>query len=195
MDNTKAARISALLLALLLVLAALPALPALAAQPRPGDILPDLESTARLAPADAAALGLSPDTPLRLSQIKARTLLVEVYSMYCPICQTEAPAVNRVHARLAASPLGREIGFVALGAGNSPFEIEVFRKKFRTPFPLVPDPDYVLHKAFKSVGTPSFFVLRPLPGGKGLKVLLYHEGPLKDEDAFVEQVLRAAAQK
>ncbi|SNR76246.1 Peroxiredoxin [Humidesulfovibrio mexicanus] len=192
MDTPTASRISALLLALLL---ALSALPALAAKPRTGDILPDEESTARLAPPDAAALGLSPDKPLRLSQIKARTLLVEVYSMYCPICQTVAPAVNRVHERLAASPLGREIGFVALGAGNSPFEIEVFRKKYRTPFPLVPDPDYVLHKAFMSVGTPAFFVLRPLPGGKGLKVLLYHEGPLKDEDAFVEQVLRAAAQK
>lgn len=188
MNRLFAACVSALLLVLL-------ALPARAAKPRPGDVLPDLESTASLAPADAAALGLAPGKPLRLSQIKAKTLLVEVYSMYCPICQTEAPAVNRIHARLAASALGKEMGFVALGAGNSPFEIEVFRKKYRTPFPLVPDPDYVLHKAFMSVGTPSFFVLRPLPGGKGLKVLFYHEGPFTDEDAFFKQVLRAAAQK
>ena len=163
------------------------------AAPKAGDVLPDLPVTARLTPAEAASLGLPANAPsFRLSQIKARVLLVEVFSMYCPRCQAAAPAVNRLHERLAASPRARELRFVALGAGNTPFEVDFYRQKYRTAMPLLPDEDYSLHKAFRAVGTPAFFVLQALPGGRGLKVLLFHEGQPGDEDAFFEQVLTAA---
>lgn len=182
-------------LMLLLVLALLAA-PALAAKPQVGDVLPDLEAKAQLKPAETAYLGLAAGAKsFRLSQIKADTLLVEVFSMYCPRCQAEAPAVNRVFERLMASPQGQKLKFVALGAGNSQFEVDFFRKKYQAAMPMIQDVDYVLHKAFMAVGTPSYFVLRPLPGGKGLKVLYFHEGQFEDENAFFEDVLRAAAQR
>jgi hypothetical protein len=103
--------------------------------------------------------------------------------------------VNRVFQRLAASPKARGLTFVALGVGDSPLEVEAFRNKHQSPMPMVPDTDYVLHKALMSVGAPSYFVLRPLPGGKGLKVLFFLEGGFDDENDFFNQVLRAAAQK
>jgi len=172
---------------------ALSAAPAQAAAPKVGDVLPDLPVTARLTPAEAAALGLPANAQsFRLSQIKAQVLLVEVFSMYCPRCQAAAPAVNRLHERLAAAPQARELRFVALGAGNTAFEVDFYRKKYNTPMPLLPDEDYSLHKAFRAVGTPAFFVLKPLPGGRGLQVLLFHEGQPEDEDAFFAQVLDAA---
>lgn len=176
---------------------ALAAAPVMAAEPKAapkvGDVLPDLPVTAQLTPAETASLGLPANAPsFRLSQIKARVLLVEVFSMYCPRCQAAAPAVNRLHERLAASPQARELRFVALGAGNTSFEVDFYRQKYRTPMPLLPDEDYSLHKAFRAVGTPAFFVLQALPGGRGLKVLLFHEGQPEDEDAFFEQVLAAA---
>lgn len=176
-------------LALILILAA----PALAAKPNPGDMLPDVEVKSRLKPAEAAYLGLTEGAKsFRLSQIKAEALLVEVYSMYCPRCQAEAPAVNRLFERLKASPQGQKLKFLAIGAGNSAFEVEFFRKKFQSPMPMVPDADYTLHKAFMAVGTPTYFVLKPAPGGKGLSVLFFQEGLSEDENAFYEQVLRAA---
>ncbi len=178
------------------ILSAAFAAPALAAKPKAGDVLPDVEAKTQLTPKDAAALGLrAGQAPLRLSQIKVGTLLVEIYSLYCPRCHTDAPKVNRFYERLAATPQARGITFVAIGVGDTPYEVEFFRKKNGSPMPMIPDTDYVLHKALMSVGAPSYFVLRPLPGGKGLKVLFFLEGGFDDENVFFDQVLRAAAQK
>lgn len=179
-----------------LLLCALLAGPALAAKPKAGDVLPDVEARTQLMPKDAAALGLGAGAvSMRLSQIKADTLLVKIYNLYCPRCHTDAPKVNRLYERLLAAPQARGLRFVALGVGDTPAEVEFFRKKHGSPMPLLPDTDYVLHKALKSVGAPSYFVLRPLPGGKGLKVLFFLEGGFDDENAFFDQVLRAIAQK
>jgi len=183
--------------ALLLALLALTlAVPALAAKPKAGDVLGNVEAKTLLMPRDAAALGLKAgEVSLRLSQIKAKTLLVQIFNLYCPRCHKDAQKVNRVYERLAASPQARSLAFVAIGVGDSPLEVEAFRKKHTSPMPMIPDTDYVLHKALMSVGAPSYFVLRPLPGGKGLKVLFFLEGGFDDEDVFFDQVLRAAAQK
>jgi len=184
------------LAAALLLLCVAFAAPALAAKPKLGDVLPDVEAKTQLMPKDAAALGLrSGPVSLRLSQIKADTLLVKVYNLYCPRCHTDAPKVNRLYERLLATPQARGMRFVAIGVGDTPYEVEFFRKKNSSPMPMIPDTDYVLHKALLSVGAPSYFVLRPLPGGKGLKVLFFLEGGFDDENAFFDQVLRAAAQK
>jgi len=184
---------AALLLALL---ASAFAVPALAAKPKEGDVLGDVEAKTVLAPKDAAALGLKAgEASFRLSQIKAKTLLVQIFNLYCPRCHADAQKVNRVYERLVVSPQARGLVFVAIGVGDSPLEVEAFRKKHKSPMPMLPDTDYVLHKALMSVGAPSYFVLRPLPGGKGLKVLFHLEGGFDDENVFFEQVLRAAAQK
>lgn len=181
---------------LILLLGLALAAPALAAKPKVGDVLADPTAKVELKPADAAALGLPAGvSSIRLSQIKAEVILVKVYSLYCPRCQSEAPKVNRVFERLKASPKAKHLAFVALAAGDTPFEVEFFRKKFQAPMPMMPDTDYVLHKALHSVGAPSYFVLRPLPGGKGLKVLYFHEGAFEDENAFFQDVLRAIAPK
>lgn len=187
-------RLAAALLTLLLALAL--AAPALAAKPKVGDVLADPTAKVELKPADAAALGLPAGiSSIRLSQIKAEAILVKVYSLYCPRCQSEAPKVNRVYERLKASPKASGLQFVALAAGDTPFEVEFFRKKFHAPMPMMPDTEYVLHKALLSVGAPSYFVLRALPGGKGLKVLFFFEGAFEDENVFFENVLRAIAPK
>lgn len=192
----------ALTLAFALALAPL-ALPELATGATPGgvsaggikagDTLPDAEIKGQISPNHAAYLGLpAGGAPFRLSQIKAELVLVEIFSMYCPRCQAAAPKLNRVFERLKASPLGSRLKFVALGAGNTPFEVDYFRKKHNASMPMFPDTDYTLHKVFGNVGTPAFFMLRALPGGKGLKVLLAQEGATEGEDAFFEQIQRAA---
>lgn len=167
-----------------------------AGAPKVGDILSDVEIKGQISPQHAAYLGLPEGTTsFRLSQIKSELVLVEIFSMYCPRCQVAAPKLNRVFERLKASPLGGSLKFVALGAGNTPFEVDYFCKKHHASMPMFPDADYTLHAAFGNVGTPSFFVLRALPGGKGLKVIFAHEGQPECEDAFFEQLRRAATQR
>ena len=184
-------RFAALLLALVLCTTT-----AFAAKPKAGDTLPDLEIKDVVQPADAAYLGLpSAAKSFRLSQIKAEALVINVFSMYCPRCQAEAPALNRVFQRLKDSTQGAKVKFLAIGAGNSAFEVDVYRKKFACPFPLFQDSDYTQHKLLSNVGTPAFFVLRPGAGGKHFKITFFQEGAFENEDAFLTEILRAAGTK
>jgi len=165
--------------------------PALA-KPKVGDILPDLEiKAAPLAP-EAAYLGLAPGSKsFRLSRIKAEVLLVEIFSMYCPRCQASARSVNKVFENLTALPQGRKLKMLGLGAGNSAFEVNAFRKQYQIPVPLFQDGDYALHKAFGNVYTPTYMVLKPVPG-KGFQVIFFKEGAFGDGHEFLEQVLRVS---
>lgn len=184
------------LAALLVVM--LSATVALAAKPKAGDTLPDMEIKDSVQAADAAYLGLAQGGKgFRLSHIKADALVVNVFSMYCPRCQADAPAMNKLFERLKASPQGARLKFLGIGAGNSPFEVGFFRKKSTSPIPMFQDADYALHKLLSNVGTPSFFVLRPLPGGaaKGFTITFFQEGFYEDEDAFFATILDAAGLK
>lgn len=180
-------RFAAALLALLLFCT-----PALA-KPKVGDILPDLEIKAAPLAHEAAYLGLNAGVKsFRLSQIKAEALLVEVFSMYCPRCQATAKSVNAVFEALTALPQGKKLKMLGLGAGNSAFEVNTFRKQYEIPLPLFQDGDYTLHKAIGNVYTPTYMVLKPAPGGKGFQVVHFQEGPFGDGQAFLEEVLRVS---
>jgi len=177
--------------AILLVLI-LCAATAQAAAPKAGDTLPDAQVKSQLKPEEARYLGLPEGAAsFRLSQINADALIVEIYSMYCPICQSEARTVNKVFERIAAAPKAARVRFVGIGAGNTPYEIDYFRKKHPSAMPLFADEDYGLHKTFMNVRTPSFFVLKKRPEG-GFAVVYYREGGFTDEDAFFEQIFGAA---
>jgi len=181
-------RNTAAILLILIVCAAT----AQAAEPKAGDTVPDTQVKSQLKPEEARYLGL-PDgtTSFRLSQINADALIVEIYSMYCPICQTQARTVNKIFVRVAAAPQAARVRFVGIGAGNTPYEIDYFRTKHPSAMPLFADEDYGLHKAFMNVRTPSFFVLRKRAKG-GFVIVYYREGGFTDEDAFFEQILGAA---
>lgn len=166
---------------------------ALAAKPKAGDTLPDLEVKDVVQPQDAAYLGLAPGgKSFRLSQIKADALFVNVFSMYCPRCQADAGAMNELFEQLRADPKAQGLKVLGLGAGNSPFEVNFFRKKYKSPIPMFQDVDFALHKMLGSVGTPSFFVLRPRAAGKGFDVTFFQEGASEDHEALRKAVLEAA---
>ena len=62
--------------------------------PRVGGELKNLTLNDPLPADQAAYLGVSGKGPFRLSDIKGKTLLIEVYTLYCPFCQAEADRVN-----------------------------------------------------------------------------------------------------
>lgn len=156
-----------------------------------GQAFPDVHLAGTLTAAQAACLGLaSTRTPIPIGDIRAEVLIVEVFSMYCPFCQKEAPVVNELRERIASRGLADRIKIIGLGVGNSDLEVDVFRKKYGVSFPLFSDADFTVHKAVGQVGTPYFYVLRRTDGGP-FAVLESNLGCMASPEAFLDSILRA----
>jgi thiol-disulfide isomerase/thioredoxin len=149
-------------------------------------------------PDNAAAkdyLGLRGSGEFSVPQIKADTLIIEIFSMYCPICQAEAPVVNELHQLIEKTPsLKGKVKLIGIGAGNSPFEVEVFRKKYNILFPLFPDEKFGIQKALSGpIRTPTFIAVKNYDG-KGIKVKAAHLGRI-DPKQFLTEVTAASRRK
>jgi thiol-disulfide isomerase/thioredoxin len=147
------------------------------------------------APADKqqrAYLGLTAQEPFRLEDIQVDVLLVEVFDMYCPHCQREAPHVNRLYRRIAGDPeLRGRIKLIGIGIGNTSYEVSSFAKTFDVPFPLFPDRRRHFVRELAIRQTPTFVGFARQTDG-GLTQILHAPGPLGDVDDFLEALLRLA---
>lgn len=124
-----------------------------------------------------------------LGAIPAPYLLIEVYSMYCPICQREAPAVNGLYEKLL--PHAKTIKMLGIGTGNTPFEVAFFKDQFKVPFPLFHDEHFVVNKGLGEVGTPHFVLVKNAGDGI-LETLMMHEGAIEDMEAFLMDIKAGA---
>lgn len=169
--------LSALSLFIAAILMAWPPFPAQAeALVGAGQALPAITVAAPASPAHLAYLGLKPGPKtMELTSIGRRWLLIEVFSMYCNICQGEAERVNQLYGLLQKSAFKGKLALIGLGAGNSDFEVKVFRDKYRIAFPLFSDGGYKAHKALGEPRTP-YFMLVDLKA-KPPKVVWAHLGP------------------
>lgn len=135
--------------------------------PEVGGTFPDMELEAPKDAAMRAYLGIGNAQTFTVDQVDADVVVVEIFSMYCPYCQREAPVVNALYelAQKKNRP-GKTLKMLGVGAGNTAFEVDVFAKKYKVPFPLIPDGDYVVHKTLGQVRTPYFIVLQRSPDGQ-----------------------------
>ena len=110
--------------------------------------------------------------------------------MYCPFCQREAPAVNRLYNKIEGNASIRDkIKLIGIGAGNSSFEVGIFKKKYHVPFPLIPDNDFSIYNALGKVRTPYFIGVKINP--EGTNQIIYSKlGALKGEDRFLKLILK-----
>jgi peroxiredoxin len=175
---------------LAIILAAISVIAFAAGQPVVGSALPDFTLSAKNS-AEKNYLGVGSD-PFRISNIKANLVVIEIYSMYCPYCQREAPNMNLLFNKIESDPaLKGRIKIIGIGAGNSQMEVDTYRNRFKVPFPLFPDKEYEIHDLLGQPRTPFFIVVKQQPGGKE-KVIETHLGAYDSPDQFLNTVLRPA---
>jgi len=168
---------------------------AAAAQPPvSGEIMPALKLAVPAEREHRAYLGLSAGESFEILQIKADVVILEIMSMYCPFCQKEAPHVNELYRLIQGnSKLKGRIKLLGIGAGNSSYELKVFREKYQVPFPLIPDRDFQIHLSIGEVRTPYFIGIR-IEKGAG-RVFYSKLGGFGDAGAFLEEILRLSGLK
>jgi thiol-disulfide isomerase/thioredoxin len=140
-------------------------------------------------------LGLEPSATFEPTSITGRLLIIEIFSMYCPHCQREAPAVNRLHQAIEASETLRgKAKLIGIGVGNSTYEVDHFRKHYQIAFPLFPDEEFVIHKALGEVRTPYFIIVSIGSEDTG-KILWTGSGNMDPLDTFIDRLVRLLKQR
>jgi len=126
-----------------------------------------------------------------LADIQADILLIELFSMYCPFCQHEAPLVNDLYARTEmVSKTGPVVKIIGLGASNTQFEVEYFAETYDVTFPLFPDKDMSMYHALGGAGTPTFIGCRLQ--GDSRKIVLRRSGGFMSADDFLKKLINYA---
>jgi thiol-disulfide isomerase/thioredoxin len=163
--------------------------------PVTGDVLPEVTMKVPQNAADRRYLGLEVNGFFTIPQIKAAIVIIEIFSMYCPHCQKEAPEINRLYRLIEANAaLKDKIKVIGIGAGNSSFEVAVYKKKYRVPFPLFPDDDFSIHKRFGEVRTPYFLGVAINDDGTH-RIFHSQLGKFQGAGSFLELLLQASGLK
>jgi len=163
--------------------------------PSKGDVFPKINLPIPKSPDDKSYLGLSGVGNFKIPQIKAKVVIVEVFSMYCPYCQKDAPGINEMYQMIENNPeLKNKIKIIGIGAGNSPFEVEVFKKTYHVPFPLFADKDFSIHKVLGEVRTPYFVAIKINDDGTH-QIVHSQLGDFQGAEPFLELILKVSGLK
>jgi thiol-disulfide isomerase/thioredoxin len=163
--------------------------------PEKGEVLPAINLPIPKNPEERNYLGLSGSGLFKIPQIKAKAVIVEIFSMYCPFCQKDAPGVNELYRLIENNPdIKNKIKLIGIGAGNSPYEVEVFKKTYNVLFPLFPDKAFTIHKACGEVRTPYFMVVKINEDGTH-QIVHAQLGGYPGAEPFLELVLKASGLK
>ena len=163
--------------------------------PSKGGVLPVINLPIPKNPDEKGYLGLSGDGMFKIPQIKAKVVIVEIFSMYCPFCQKDAPKVNELYHAIENNPnLKGKLKLIGIGAGNSPFEVETFKKTYSVPFPLFPDKDFTIHKACGEVRTPYYIIVKNNDDGSH-QIVHAQLGDFRGAEPFLELTLSASGLK
>ncbi len=126
---------------------------------------------------DKQYLGIKAGVKPVLSNVDADTIIVEFLNVYCPGCQEQAPILNQIHSAIGSDPvLKSRVRMLGIAVGNNCQEVEDFRKEKEVPFPILTDPEFIIHESLAdSMRTPYTVILRRDETGNFIVVNIYTE--------------------
>ena len=165
-----------------LLLSAVLYLPALAAPPVAGEVLPPMTIAPFSVEGDAASLGLDPNSPFTVADLKTPYVLIEILGVYCPICREMSSSLNKLHKRLKKANLDDRISMFGIAAGATPMEVQYARNNGYV-FPVAHDTDFTIHKGLSEPKTPYTMIV-----DRECKVYYAHLGIIPDFNAFFQEI-------
>ena len=158
--------------------------------PPEGAVFPNISLPLPEKPEEQQYLGLEGRGTFTVANIRADLVILEIFSMYCPFCQKEAPNVKALYRMIDENEdLRKRIKMVAVGAGNSPFEVNTYKSAYGMTFPHFADADFSIHEALGNVRTPYFIVVK-LGKDASPKVIYSKVGGIGDPRSFLELIAK-----
>jgi peroxiredoxin len=143
-------------------------------------------------PQDAGAehyLGLSGPGQFTIAQIQAKVVIIQIFSMYCPVCQQDAFRVNKLYSTIQKrKDLKDKIKMIGIGTGNTPFEVGFFQKKYEVDFPLFSDENLSIHQILGELRTPYFIGVKINRDGSN-EVFYSRLGQFRDINGFLKRIV------
>ena len=103
--------------------------------------------------------------------------------------------MNDLYQTIDKKPgLKEKIKIIGIGAGNTTFELDVFRNQYNVKFPLFADESFIVHKKVGEVRTPHFFVLKMNADGSN-KIIYSKVGSIQDPALFLDLILQESGLK
>lgn len=134
-------------------------------------------------------LGISGEDNFEIPQIETQILIIEIFSMYCPHCQKEAPRVNELYKSIQERvDLKDKIKIIGIGATNSAYEVSQFKKTYEIPFPLFPDEDISISRKLGASSTPTFIAVKFLNNGD-YEIFYFKSGSIGEVPQFLKNIL------
>jgi peroxiredoxin len=132
---------------------------------------PDITFAQTLSKGEQSYLGISEKKSFSVKEIRGNLILIEFISTYCVSCQKQAPIFNQLYSSIEKDPgLKGKVKIIGVAAGNNPTEVEIFRKEYKVPYPLISDFKFDAHTAVGSPRTPFTIWVRKDAQGKGIVV-------------------------
>jgi thiol-disulfide isomerase/thioredoxin len=135
-------------------------------------------------------LGILEGDTFTVDDMVSEVVVIEIFNMYCPFCQREAPHVNElftlIHGR---ADLNRRLKIIGIGVGNSDFEVDFYRRSYSVAFPLFADKDFEIYEKIGKVRTPYFFILKRDANGR-FQVAFVHAGGFKTPETFLKEIVK-----
>ena len=132
---------------------------------------PDLTFTQTLSKEEQTYLGIPQKKSFSFKEIRGNLILIEFISTYCVSCQRQAPIFNELYSSIEKDPrLKGKVKMIGVAAGNNLNEVEIYKKNYQVPYPIISDPKFDAHTAVGSPRTPFTIWVRKDAQGKGIVV-------------------------
>jgi len=145
----------------------------------PGSVLPSFNMEVADSADLQAYLGIKDAKTISLSQIPAKLVIVEFFSVFCPVCQGNAPFLNRLYQVVTGDQaLAKDVKIIGVALIGTGEEVALFKERFGVKFPLFfDDPRKTIEGRVNLRVVPLTLVI-----DKNGKVVMSHDGALKDKD-------------
>ncbi|MEX0326876.1 MAG: TlpA family protein disulfide reductase [Puniceicoccaceae bacterium] len=107
----------------------------------------------------SAMASADPDSPFaKVFSGDADVVVLTFYDLYCVACQQSADNFSALHGRIQETFPDMATQVTGVGIGDTAFELSVFQRRYKLPYPSIPDPEKTFEEPFLIKGTPTVLV-------------------------------------